>query len=50
MVIKTLDINREIETIIYDFLLNFQRKSQKNKSMKRKRTDDDDLDEFDEVD
>jgi hypothetical protein len=47
MVIKTLDINREIETFIYDFLLNFQRKSQKNKSMKRKRTDDD---EFDEVD
>uniref|UniRef100_A0A6C0EQQ5 Uncharacterized protein n=1 Tax=viral metagenome TaxID=1070528 RepID=A0A6C0EQQ5_9ZZZZ len=48
MVIKTLDINREIETIIYDFLLNFQRKSQKNKSMKRKRTDDNGLDDVDD--
>jgi hypothetical protein len=37
---------------IYDYddiLLNIQRKSQKNKSMKRKRTDDDNLDDVDDL-
>jgi hypothetical protein len=37
---------------IYDYddiLLNIQRKSHKNKSMKRKRTDDDNLDDVDDL-